>query len=418
MSDAEDDINLVDLQQRSENNILIVPLQFKTNKFILDEEALLDSGASGEYVDPSFVKRYNLPQFRLKNSLKIRNADGSVNTNCTLYTKIHINVNNKWTTIFPKIITLGKYRLFLGITWLRKHNPIINWKDKTLSWEDEYQNKLKLKEVKSDEINQIYHSINFKANTSQQLHNSTTKPKKESDPKIAVPKKFHKYLKVFNKEESEKLPPRRPWDHKIDLDPDFVPKRMPVYNLTPKEREELDKFISENLRKGYIRKSQAPMASSFFFVGKKGGDLRPCQDYRYLNQKTVKNAHPIPNISRIMDKLKGSKWFTKMDIRLGYNNIRIREGDEWKAAFRTPNGLYEPTVMFFGMTNSPATFQSMMDHIFSDLVMKGGVIIYMDDILIHAITKQQLDELTKKVLQVLLDNQLYLKVEKCEFETQ
>jgi len=160
------------------------------------------------------------------------------------------------------------------------------------------------------------------------------------------------------------------------------------------------------------------MASSFFFVGKKSGDLRPCQDYRYLNENTVKNAHPIPSIARIMDKLRGSNWFTKLDVRMGYNNVRIHGGDEWKAAFRTPNGLYEPTVMFFGMTNSPATFQSMMDHIFKDMIEEGGVIIYMDDILIHAKTMTKLDELTKKVLKILQNHELYLKTEKCEFEAQ
>jgi hypothetical protein len=103
---------------------------------------------------------------------------------------------------------------------------------------------------------------------------------------------------------------------------------------------------------------------------------------------------------------------------MGYNNIRIHKGDEWKAAFCIPNGFYEPTVMFFGMTNSPATFQSMMDHIFKDLIDNSGVIIYMDDILIHATTQQQLDKLTKKVLALLHKHELYLKTEKCEFGTQ
>jgi hypothetical protein len=160
------------------------------------------------------------------------------------------------------------------------------------------------------------------------------------------------------------------------------------------------------------------MASSFFFVGKKSRDLQPCQDYHYLNKNTIKNAHPIPSISGIMNKLKGSKWFMKLDVRLGYNNVRIHDGDEWKVAFRTLNRLYKLTVMFFGMTNSPVTFQSMMNHIYKDLIDAGGVIIYMDDILIHAKSKEQLDKLTAKVLQILEKNQLYLKTEKCEFEKQ
>ncbi|KAF7762626.1 hypothetical protein Agabi119p4_9219 [Agaricus bisporus var. burnettii] len=350
------------------------------------------------------------------------NADGSRNASgvCTHYVLLNIEINNKKMLIQASIVSLGNHKLFLGISWLRKFNPAIDWTKQTLKWRDEDDDStLTLSRGPSSNfINNIFVEINSKSNTSQQLFNQAEKKKTESDPAKAVPKRFHKFLKVFNKVESEKLPPRRPWDHKIEVQTYFKPKRMPVYNLTPIERKELDKFIAENLRKGYIRQSKSPMASSFFFVGKKGGDLRPCQDYRYLNQNTIKNAHPIPNIARIMDKLKDSKWFTKLDVRLGYNNVRIHEGDEWKAAFRTPNGLYEPTVMFFGMTNSPATFQSMMDHIFKQLIENGGVIIYMDDILIHTKTQKQLDELTKQVLQILEQNHLYLKTEKCEFETQ
>jgi hypothetical protein len=195
----------------------------------------------------------------------------------------------------------------------------------------------------------------------------------------------------------------------------FEPKSFKIYNLTGNEQDELDKFLAENLKKGYIRPSQSPMASPFFFVDKKDGKLRPCQDYRYLNDWTIKNAYPLPLISDIMDKLQGAKYFTKLDVRWGYNNIRIKKGDEWKAAFKTNRGLFEPTVMFFGMTNSPATFQSMMDSIFEDMIMAKEIIIYMDDILIFADTQEKLERLTKVVLERLEDYDLYLKPKKCEF---
>jgi hypothetical protein len=129
----------------------------------------------------------------------------------------------------------------------------------------------------------------------------------------------------------------------------------------------LDKWIKDNLSKGYIRPSSSPQASPFFFVGKKDGDLRPCQDYKYLNSWTVKNAYPIPLISEIIDKLKTARVFTKFDVRKGYNNIRIKDGDQLKAAFKTNKGLFEPMVMFFGLCNSPATFQAMMNNLFRDL---------------------------------------------------
>src|SRR5271170_3219221 len=157
------------------------------------------------------------------------------------------------------------------------------------------------------------------------------------------------------------------------------------------------------------------MASPFFFVNKKDGKLRPCQDYRKLNEGTIKNAYPLPLISELIDKLKGAKYFTKLDVQWGYNNVRIKDGDQWKAAFKTNRGLFEPTVMFFGMCNSPATFQAMMDDIFKDKTAQGWVIIYMDDVLIF--TKDLLINIrnTRQILQLLLDNDLFLKLEKCSF---
>ena len=158
------------------------------------------------------------------------------------------------------------------------------------------------------------------------------------------------------------------------------------------------------------------MATPFFFVNKKGTfKKRPCQDYRYLNNWMVKNAYPLPLISNIMDKVKNAKYFTKMDVRLGYNNVRIHKGDEWKVAFKTKYGLFEPLVMFFGLCNSPATFQHMMNNIFIVQTTKGWIIIYMDDMLILAETMDKLNEQTLEVFQLLRENDLYFNPQKCEF---
>ena len=127
---------------------------------------------------------------------------------------------------------------------------------------------------------------------------------------------------------------------------------------------EVHKFIDEHLKRGTIRESWSPYAANFFFVKKKDGKLRPVQDYRPLNKWTIKNWNVSPLILATIDRLSGCTLFTKFDVRWGYNNIRIKPGDEWKAAFLTPEGLFEPRVMFFGLTNSPATFQMMMNTIF------------------------------------------------------
>ena len=157
------------------------------------------------------------------------------------------------------------------------------------------------------------------------------------------------------------------------------------------------------------------MASPFFFVKKKDGKLRPCQDYRYLNERTVKNAYPLPLISEIVDKLKGAKYFTKFDVRWGYNNVRIKEGHEWKAAFKTNRGLFEPTVMFFGMCNSPATFQAMMDEIYKEEVEENKVIVYMDDVMGFSDTIEDLMETERRVLGKARTNDLFFKAKKCAF---
>ena len=195
----------------------------------------------------------------------------------------------------------------------------------------------------------------------------------------------------------------------------FQPKAFKGYNLTSEEQIKLDKFLKKNLNKECIKPLESPMASPFFFVKKKDGKLQSCQDYCYLNDWTFKNTYPLPLISKIMDKIKGAKFFTKFDVRWGYNNVQIRKEDQWKATFKTNQGLFEPTVVFFGMCNSPATFQAMMDYILIDMIEENLVIIYMDDILIFAKTQEELERITKMVLQQLRDNDLYLKPKKCKF---
>ena len=158
------------------------------------------------------------------------------------------------------------------------------------------------------------------------------------------------------------------------------------------------------------------MASPFFFVKKKDGKLRPIQDYRKLNEMTIKNCYPLPLISKLIDQLTRAKYFSKMDVQWGYNNIQIKEGDEWKATFRTNRGLLELLVMFFSLTNSPATFQTMMNDIFQEEIVEGWVIIYMDDILIFSKTLEEHRKQVSQILEKLQQHQLSLKAEKCYFE--
>ena len=184
--------------------------------------------------------------------------------------------------------------------------------------------------------------------------------KSEAEARKLVLEKFHQWIKVFGKKQSERMPIRKLWNHAIDVREGFVLRKGKVYPLSREEREEVREFVKEQLRKGYIRPSKSLQTAPVFFVGKKDGKKRMVQDYRYLNEWTIKNNYPLPLISDILESIGTKKLFTKMDLRWGYNNVRIKEGDEWKAAFMTPEGSFKPTVMFFGLTNSPATFQAIV----------------------------------------------------------
>jgi hypothetical protein len=191
-----------------------------------------------------------------------------------------------------------------------------------------------------------------------------------------------------------------------------------IYPLTLVEQGKLEDYIKENLEKGYIRPSKSQYSSPFFFVGKKDGKSRPVIDYRKLNAFTIPDRYPLPLIQELVDKVKDARLFSKMDVRARYNNIRIKEGDEYKAAFKTNMGLFENTVMPFGLRNAPSVFQRMMNTEFADIIATGKVIIYMDDILVA--TRNDLEEHRQLVHQILARLQkmdLYLKPAKCTFET-
>ena len=158
------------------------------------------------------------------------------------------------------------------------------------------------------------------------------------------------------------------------------------------------------------------MGAPVFFVEKKDGSLRLVQDYQRLNKITIKNSYPLPLVSDVLTCLHGAEFFTVLDLRWGFNNVRIKEGDEWKAAFRTNWGLFEPTVMFFGLCNSPATFQTMMNDILCEFIDHGEVICYMDDILVYSPTLSKHQQIVCQVLATLRKWRLFLKPEKCKFE--
>jgi len=192
-----------------------------------------------------------------------------------------------------------------------------------------------------------------------------------------------------------------------------VPKKGKIYLLSRVEREEVQEFVKDQLRKGYIRPSKSPQTSPVFFVPKKDGKKRIVQDYRYLNSWMVKNNYLLPLILDPIDSIRKKRVFMKMDLQWGYNNVRIKEGDEWKVAFLTPEGSFEPTVMFFGLTNSLATFQAMMNDLLRDLVVEEKVAVFINDMMVATEIEEGHDEIVEEVLRRLEENDLFVKSEKC-----
>ena len=360
----------------------------------IDAHALIDSGCTGSCVDSRFVNRYQLPTKRYPNPLKVFNADGTDNDGGLIkeYVEVDMFIGGHQESIRLAVTTLASSNIFLGHDWLKKHNPEIDWKAGFIDF-TRCPEACQIKEI--------------------QVRQVQAEPLEERK----WPEYLNEFADVFSEKGFEQLPEHRPWDHGIDLKPDFKPSDCKTYPLNLEENQEHKRFIKENLESGRIRESKSPMASPFFFIKKEDKSLRAIQDYRKLNEGTIKNKYPLPLINELIDKVKNAKFITKLDVRWGYYNIRIREGDEWKAAFRTNLGLFEPTVMFFGLCNAPATFQAFMNSIFRELIHQDVVVIYLDDILIFSQDRDSHRKIVKEVFEILRKNRLYLKPQKCEFET-
>lgn len=219
---------------------------------------------------------------------------------------------------------------------------------------------------------------------------------------------------MFNKVHALSLLPHRPYDCAIDLRPGTSPPKGRLYSLSGPETEAMKKYVEESLAAGLICPSSSPAGAGFFFVDKKDKTLHPCIDYLGLNDITVRNRYPLPLMSSAFELLHGAKIFTKLDLRNAYHLVTIREGDEWKTTFNTPSGHYEYLVMPFDLTNAPAVFQALVNDVLRDM-WNVFVFVYLDDILIFSPDESSHEKHVRQVLERLLQNELFMKAEKCEF---
>ncbi|KAJ9547026.1 hypothetical protein OSB04_019569 [Centaurea solstitialis] len=221
------------------------------------------------------------------------------------------------------------------------------------------------------------------------------------------------YADVFP-EELPEVPPERQVEFRIDLVPGATSVAKAPYRLAPSEMKELFDQLQELLRKEFIRPSSSPRGAPILFVKKKDGSQRMCIDYRELNKRTVKNHYPLPRMDDLFDQLLGASWFSKIDLRSGYHQMRFRKADIEKTAFRTRYGHYKFVVMPFGLTNAPAAFMDLMNRVCSRMLDRS-VIVFIDDILVYSMTKEEHEVHLREVLETLRKEKLYAKFSKCAF---
>jgi len=233
------------------------------------------------------------------------------------------------------------------------------------------------------------------------------------ETQVVLPRVVCEYSDVFP-EDLVSLPPRREIEFSIDLMPGTAPISMAPYRFAPAELVELKVQLQELLDKDFVLPSVSSWGAPVLFAKKKDGALRLCIDYRKLNRATVKNKYPMPRIDDLFDQLKGSRCFSKIDLRSGYHQLRVREEDIPKTAFRTRYGHYEFLVMPFGLTNAPAIFMDLMNRIFREFLDRF-VVVFVDDILIYSPSEEEHEEHLRVVLELLRAHRLYAKFGKCEF---
>ncbi|GJT57279.1 putative nucleotidyltransferase, ribonuclease H [Tanacetum coccineum] len=347
---------------------------------------LYDSGASVSFVSYEFSKNLSIQPNKLPFPLEVEIADDKVVVVSNVYREVEIEIDDNVFRIDLIPIMLGVFDIVIGMDWLDKYNANI---------------------LCSQKLARRYLSRGCHAFMAHVINTNFEKKSVEDVPIV------NEFLDVFP-EELPGIPPERQVEFRIDLIPGATPIAKAPYRLAPSEMKELMSQLQELLDKGFIRPSSSPWGAPILFVKKKDGSMRMCIDYRELNKVTVKNVYPLPRIDDLFDQIQGARWFSKIDLRSGYHQLKVREEDIPKTAFRTRYGHFEFVVMPFGLTNAPAIFMDLMNRVCRPMLDKS-VIVFIDDILVYSKSKEEHEIHLREILETLRKEKLYAKFSKCEF---
>ncbi|KAI3811474.1 hypothetical protein L1987_21198 [Smallanthus sonchifolius] len=376
---------------------------------------LFDSGADKSFVSFDFEPMLAKTRTQLDKTYNVEVANGKSVKVDSIIANNQLQLNEHTFSIDLTPMQLGSFDVIVGMDWLSKHRAEIVCADKFLKiplpsgevlhvYGEKQPKGLKLMTITKA---QKYLNKNYPAFLA---HVVKEKDKGKLMADIPVIKDF---AEVFPKD-LPGIAPTRQVEFRIDLVPGATPVARAPYRLAPSEMQELASQLQELSDKGFIRPSSSPWGAPVLFVKKKDGSFRMCIDYRELNKLTVKNRYPLPRIDDLFDQLQGASIFSKIDLRSGYHQLRVKEEDIPKTAFRTRYGHYEFVVMPFGLTNAPAVFMDLMNRVCRPYLDKF-VIVFIDDILIYSKSKQEHEEHLRLVLDLLKQEQLYAKFSKCEF---
>ncbi|GJV61173.1 putative reverse transcriptase domain-containing protein [Tanacetum coccineum] len=396
-----------------------------TRTFLLNNRytsILFDTGADRSFVSTAISSQIVITPTALDHDYNVELADGRIVGLNTIIRGCTLNLLNHPFNIDLMPVELGSFDVIIGMDWLAKYHAVIVCAEKIvrIPFGDEI---LIVRGDKSSnkqgtQLNIISYTKAqeyltkgchvFLANITLTKDEDKSKEKRLEDVPVV-----QEFPEVFP-EDLPGIPPTRQVEFRINLVPGATPVARASYRLASSEMKELAEQLQELADKGFIRPSSLPCGALVLFVKKKDGSFRMCIDYRELNKLTVKNRYPLPRIDDLFDQLQGSSIYSKIDLRSGYHQLRVREEDIPKTAFRTRYGHYEFQVMSFGLTNAPAVFMDLMNRVCKPYLDKF-VIVFIDDILIYSKSKKEHEEHLRQILKLLKKEELYAKFSKCEF---